>query len=35
MTLQQKMKVDAKNGLNSLKTEVANELGLSNTEEVV
>lgn len=33
MTLQQKMKVDAKNGLNSLKTEVANELGLSNYEQ--
>lgn len=30
MTLQKKMSVDAKPALNSLKTEIANELGLSN-----
>ena len=32
MTIQQKMNVNAKPALNSLKTEVANELGLSNYE---
>ncbi|MEG1929771.1 MAG: alpha/beta-type small acid-soluble spore protein [Anaerovorax sp.] len=30
MTLQKKMSVDAKPALNSLKTEIANELGLAN-----
>ena len=33
MSLQDKMNVDAKPALNSLKTEVANELGLSNYEQ--
>ena len=32
MSLQDKMNVNAKPALNSLKTEVANELGLSNYE---
>lgn len=32
MSLQDKMNVSAKPALNSLKTEVANELGLSNYE---
>ena len=32
MTLQKKMKADAKPALNSLKTEIASELGLSNYE---
>ncbi|MEG0924709.1 MAG: alpha/beta-type small acid-soluble spore protein [Anaerovoracaceae bacterium] len=32
MNLQQKMNVNAKPALNNLKTEVANELGLSNYE---
>ena len=32
MTLQDKMNINAKPALNSLKTEVANELGLSNYE---
>ena len=32
MSLQDKMNINAKPGLNSLKTEVANELGLSNYE---
>ena len=33
MSLQDKMNVNAKPALNSLKTEVANELGLSNYEQ--
>ena len=33
MSLQDKMHVNAKPALNSLKTEVANELGLSNYEQ--
>ena len=33
MNLQQKMNVNAKPALNNLKTEVANELGLSNYEQ--
>ena len=33
MTIQQKMNVNAKPSLNNLKTEVANELGLSNYEQ--
>ena len=33
MSLQDKMTVNAKPALNSLKTEVANELGLSNYEQ--
>ena len=33
MTLQQKMNVNAKPALNNLKTEVANELGLSNYDQ--
>ena len=33
MTIQQKMNVNAKPALNNLKTEVANELGLSNYEQ--
>ena len=33
MSLQDKMNVNAKPELNSLKTEVANELGLSNYEQ--
>ena len=33
MSLQDKMIVNAKPALNSLKTEVANELGLSNYEQ--
>ena len=32
MSLQDKMNINAKPALNSLKTEVANELGLSNYE---
>ena len=32
MSLQDKMNINAKRALNSLKTEVANELGLSNYE---
>ena len=33
MSLQDKMNMDAKPALNSLKTEVANELGLTNYEQ--
>ena len=33
MSLQDKMNINAKPALNSLKTEVANELGLSNYEQ--
>ena len=33
MSLQDKMNVNAKPALNNLKTEVANELGLSNYEQ--
>ena len=33
MNLQQKMNVNAKPALNNLKTEVANELGLSNYDQ--
>ena len=33
MSLQDKMYINAKPALNSLKTEVANELGLSNYEQ--
>ena len=33
MSLQDKMNVNAKPALNSLKTEIANELGLSNYEQ--
>ena len=33
MTIKQKMNVNAKPALNNLKTEVANELGLSNYEQ--
>lgn len=33
MNLQQKMSVNAKPALNNLKTEVANELGLSNYDQ--
>ncbi len=33
MSLQDKMNMNAKPALNSLKTEVANELGLSNYEQ--
>ena len=33
MTIQQIMNVNAKPALNNLKTEVANELGLSNYEQ--
>ena len=33
MSVQDKMNVNAKPALNSLKTEVANELGLSNYEQ--
>ena len=33
MSLQEKMNINAKPALNSLKTEVANELGLSNYEQ--
>ena len=33
MSLQNKMNINAKPALNSLKTEVANELGLSNYEQ--
>ena len=33
MSLQDKMNINAKHALNSLKTEVANELGLSNYEQ--
>ena len=33
MSLQDKMNTNAKPALNSLKTEVANELGLSNYEQ--
>ena len=33
MSLQDKMNVNAKPALNSLKTEVANKLGLSNYEQ--
>ncbi len=33
MSLQDKMNMDAKPALNSLKTEIANELGLSNYEQ--
>ena len=33
MSLQVKMNINAKPALNSLKTEVANELGLSNYEQ--
>ena len=33
MSLQDKMKVNAKPALNNLKTEVANELGLSNYDQ--
>ena len=33
MSLQDKMNLNAKPALNSLKTEVANELGLSNYEQ--
>lgn len=33
MSLQDKMNINAKLALNSLKTEVANELGLSNYEQ--
>lgn len=33
MSLQDKMNVNAKPALNSLKTEVANELGLSNYDQ--
>lgn len=35
MNLQQKMNVNAKPALNNLKTEVANELGLSNYDQAV
>ena len=34
MNLQQKMNVNAKPALNNLKTEVANELGLSNYDQM-
>lgn len=34
MTLQKKMSVDAKPALNNMKTEVANELGLSNYDNM-
>ncbi|WP_027398517.1 alpha/beta-type small acid-soluble spore protein [Anaerovorax odorimutans] len=34
MTLQKKMKVDAKPALNNLKTEIASELGLSNYQSM-
>ena len=34
MTLQKKMSVDAKPGLNNMKTEIANELGLSNYDNM-
>ena len=33
MSLQDKMNVNAKPALNSLKTEIANELGLSNYDQ--
>ena len=33
MSLQDKMNVNAKPALNNLKTEIANELGLSNYEQ--
>ena len=33
MSLQDKMNMDAKPALNSLKTEIANELGLANYEQ--
>ena len=33
MSLQDKMNINAKPALNSMKTEVANELGLSNYEQ--
>ncbi len=33
MSLQDKMNMDAKPALNNLKTEVANELGLSNYDQ--
>ena len=33
MSLQDKMNMDAKPALNSLKTEIANELGLTNYEQ--
>lgn len=34
MSLQEKIYSDAKPGLNRLKTEVANELGLSNYDQI-
>ena len=34
MSLQEKIYADAKPGLNRLKTEVANELGLSNYDQI-
>ena len=34
MSLQEKIYSDAKPGLNRLKTEIANELGLSNCDQI-
>lgn len=34
MTLQNKMSVDAKPALNNMKTEIANELGLANYQNM-